>query len=230
MFRYIGALLGISVVISCQSATLVENAGPTKSCKKQGYLGIWTDRNGDKSSENEDFLGHFKSYSGSEDAASNYNYYSHSAHPKVGPQPDGRHSNVFFYADNAGLNFNFFHNIDEGGSANNKVLWAIETSGNNSQDKILLSDDPGELKELSQSNGRKVYRGDFQYWLNTDGGVIGPFVTDDFTISVKYLNNGDLLDISFYSDGEKTVHLNRNDLGNSDSFLITRGIVGTICD
>lgn len=201
-----------------------------QSCKKsKDALGIWTDLNSDGLIEGERFLGYTKNYSGSESAKKNYDYYSASAHPKIGPSPEGFQSNIFFYNDNSGVNFNFFHNIDGGGSDDNQVKWEIKVSGNNLKDGVILSDDRGELT-LKNSKGKiNTYLGDFHYWRNTDGGIIGPLVTNDFTISVTYIENGDLADIAFYSNGGETVRLTSKDLG-SNSFIIASNLSGDICD
>ena len=201
-----------------------------KSCKKsKKALGIWTDVNSDGSIEGEKFLGYTKNYSGSESAAKNYNYYSASAHPKIGPDPEGFQSNIFFYNDNNGVNFNFFHNIDGAGSDDNQVKWEIKVSGNNLEDRVVLSDDRAELTLKNSKGQTNTYIGDFHYWRNTDGGIIGPLVTDDFTISVTYIENGDLADIAFYSNAGETIRLTSKELG-SNSFIIATNLSGEICE
>lgn len=198
-------------------------------CTSSAAMAIWTDKNSDGSIEGENFLGYTKNFEGQLSASQNYNYYSYSAHPIIGPAPSGFHSNIFFYRDSKGLHFNFFHNIDEGGSEFNEVHWEIKVTGNQGKDRVVLSDDGDELQLVSTFGDTNIYNGDFNYWKNTDGGIIGPLVNETFLISVKYINNGDLANIAFYSQGGDTIQLTANTL-ESDSFIITPKLTGEICN
>ncbi len=141
------------------------------------------------------YLGSIVSYQGEETAADNFNYFSESAHPIIGPVPIGFETNVFFYEGSDGLALTFYANIDGGGSSNNKLEIDITTEGNADQDRVLLSDDGNELKKVGE-----IYEGRFQYWNNTDGGVIGPFKkTSPFKIKVAILETGDIETARFYS-------------------------------
>lgn len=66
-------------------------------CVPGERFGVWLDRDDSGTIKSQDFLGHVVGYTGTEDAAKNYNYYSASAHIKVGPQPQDQMLNVFFY-------------------------------------------------------------------------------------------------------------------------------------
>lgn len=172
------------------------------NCKNVTRLGIYKDLNGNDIADKEESLGQISSYTGSENAAANYNYYSASAHPKIGPKPSSYAGNVFLYDGSDGLSLNMFFNVDEGGSDYNKVVWEVYTSNNNSSDAVLLSDDNMELKKLDSEvaeNHSQTYKGVWQYWKNTDGGVIGPFLGNNFEIKVKMIEKGDVNDVKFHS-------------------------------
>lgn len=163
-------------------------------------LGVWLDPNNTGVISSENYLGSFVSYTGSDTAATNYGYYSDSAHPIVGPAPGPYNVNVFFYEGNDGLTFNFFFNIDKGGSPDNEVQWDIYTRGNDYKDRVKLSDDPNDTFYLDGIEGEnQKYIGRWHYWKNTDGGVIGPFDGEDFFIRVKSVGTGDLTGANFYS-------------------------------
>jgi hypothetical protein len=171
-------------------------------CGPGAALSIWTDMNSNGEIDGEDQLkGYIKAYIGDDSAKENYNYYSASAHPKIGPGPKGFESKVFFYENEKGNYLNFYFNIDAGGSEDNKVQWEIKVIKNEMKDKVILSDDGGELKlkDKNQQEGSHFYEGDFHYWNNTDGGVIGPFIGDEYEIHVKPLDSGDNEINTFYS-------------------------------
>ncbi|MCB0341445.1 MAG: hypothetical protein H6626_13820 [Pseudobdellovibrionaceae bacterium] len=188
-------------------------------CEEGKHFGIWLDENDDGSIENEKFLGSIVPYQGDKSAAENYNYYSASAHPYIGPKPDEFSSHVFFYEGSDGLTFNFYFNIDEGGSPDNIVNWDMETIGNSKKDDVLLSDDANELKRSAETQEGHQYEGRFHYWDNTDGGIIGPFEGEDFYIKVNVLETGDIQDATFYSEGDRKFSLN-NANNKVSSFII----------
>src|SRR5690606_28048784 len=100
---------------------------------------------------------------------------------------------VFFYEGSDGLALNFFFNIDKGGSPDNKVDWDIYTWGNNNSDQVMLMDDPVDTFEFKGVFGNKrKYEGRWHYWSNTDGGILGPFIGEDFLIRVQVVGTGDL--------------------------------------
>ncbi|MCB9073411.1 MAG: hypothetical protein H6623_07295 [Bdellovibrionaceae bacterium] len=173
--------------------------GDGYNCVPGKRLGIWLDPTETGEFKSENYLGFIVSYSGEFSAADNYNYYSASAHPKIGPTPSGFKANIFFYEGSDGLVLNLFSNIDEAGSSDNIVNMDIETVGNNNNDRVILSDDNGELKYITTVGNVRQYQGRFHYWSNTDGGVLGPFQGTDFKIRVKFLNTGDVQDARFYS-------------------------------
>ena len=176
-----------------------------KQCVPGKRLAIWLDPDESGIIAQENYLGSIVSYSGNETVADNYNYYSFSAHPNIGPQPIGFHLNVFFYEGEDGLGFNFFANIDSNdeskGSSNNQVDIDIIVSGNDGADDVLISDDNHELNLVSRENNsdRAIYAGRFHYWYNTDGGAVGPLIGNDYKIQAKILNTGDLTNARFYS-------------------------------
>lgn len=170
------------------------------TCVPGKRLGIWLDPDNSGAFVDKNYLGFIVSYTGSLLPAANYNYYSASAHPVVGPTPTGFKTNVFFYeGPDGGLAINFFSNIDESGSPDNQVDIDIETVQNGKLDSVLLSDDNLELKNTSSTADGHKYQARFHYWSNTDGGVIGPFRGDTFKIRFRFLSTGDIQDARFYS-------------------------------
>lgn len=167
-----------------------------KSCVSGSKLSIWL--NLDTRLE---YLGDVLAYEGSLSHADNYNYYSASAHPVQGPKAKGHELNVFFYQEKNGeYSLNFFANIDEGGSDDNQMSVKINISGNDNQDKVILSDDGAELNKVeSRDSDTHSYIGDFHYWKNTDGGVIGPLSGSSFIIDMSLDKLGDNSEAMFYS-------------------------------
>lgn len=192
-------------------------------------LAIWADHNKDGKADSLLPLGLISSYKGDESASANYNYYSSSAHIINGPPSSSFESRVFMYQPNNsdGIYLFFYFNIDEGGSENNKVNWDISTKRNSLLDSVIVSDDPDQngIPELirkpqdvvSQSS---FYQGRFEYWKNTDGGVIGPFKGTNFEIAVNVLSSGDLSKATFFSSDNKTFSLTDNN-NNLSSFIIS---------
>lgn len=188
------------------------------NCVQGQRLGVWLDNNDDGNKDI--YLGSFVSYEGTETAAENYNYYSASAHPKIGPTPIDNKAHVFFYDGSDGLSLNFYSNIDAGGSDDDVFDLDAIISGNNLADSVLLSDDGNELKLKSTSGDSKLYEGRFHYWNNTDGGVIGPLVTETFNIQVKVLKDGaDISEATFYSSNGQSMSLSTSSAAFS-SFIV----------
>lgn len=172
-------------------------------------------------------LGAITTFSGELSAINNYDYHSWSAHTKIGPSPSPFASQVFFYqgADEK-LTLFMVHNIDSNdrssGSADNKVKWDILSSGNSSADNVILSDDRHELK-LKPNRGwmrdnEQLFKGNWHYWYNTDGGVLGPYNGEDFEIRIRSNHSGDISAAAFYSaDGSV---LNLMNEGEVSSFLL----------
>ena len=156
----------------------------------------------------QDVSGEIVSYSGNLTAAENYNYYSFSAHPIVGPQPRGQNINVFFYENSEGLYLNFFANKDETGTNNwSDFRVSIDIQGNTLDDEVVVSDDGGELLEV----GSGSYEGQFSYTQNTDGGVIGPIdISEDFVMDFEILDSQAVATAKFYSATGKSFSLLEN--------------------
>jgi len=221
------------LVFSCQPQNIVVSIGekiesappvsgnlnPGKTCVEGQRLGLWLDTDNDEVEDK--YQGSFVAYSGSETAKKNYNYYSASAHPIVGPNPSGFKSTVFFYEGSDGIHLFFFHNVDAGGSEYNEVQWKMAVSDNNMEDDVVLSDDNAELKVEERNDNESITRYDasFRYWKNTDGGVIGPLVGDDYKIVVRNVGAGDISDSKFYSADGEDLSL-ENDNGDLSSFII----------
>lgn len=206
---------------------------PKADCKAiqvKKVLTLWKDANNDGVEDEDGELGEILPYSGDKTAKDNYNYDDASAHPINGPAPLPFETHVFFYEGTDGLSFNFYFNIDEGGTASNDIVWKITTSGNNKNDSVIFSDEfrngVPELKKIDPENetqqGQTVYKGDFHYGYNTDGGVIGPFVTDNFRIRVENLStaDNDTIKAGFYSSNDEVLDLMNQETQRVNSFII----------
>jgi cysteine-rich repeat protein len=175
-------------------------------------MGVWLVNEDVTVLEDAIYLGDILSYTGELSSVANYGYYSSSAHPVVGPEPLGFETNVYFYEGSDGLTLTFFSNLDAGGSDDSTVNWDIRTLNNDSLDSVLLGDEPSEIHESVISVQEKLYEARFRYWVNTDGGVIGPFVGGDFEVWVNVLESGDNTDAIFYSADGTSFSLS-NDAG-----------------
>lgn len=191
-----------------------------EKCISGKVLAIWLDPDGTGQINDQNYLGDIIAYKGPETGAKNYNYFSASAHPLVGPKPEGFQVNTYFYEGSDGLSLQYFANLDEGGAADDILKLAITTSANNLADKVLLSDDSAETKQISQSGDKSNYIVDAHYWKNTDGGVIGPFNGEDFLIQVKVINSGANQDARFYSSNGESFALKNNN-NKISSFIIS---------
>ncbi|MCB9092953.1 MAG: hypothetical protein H6620_10385 [Halobacteriovoraceae bacterium] len=210
---------------------VITDPGTQQTCVKGKRLALWLDFDGDGIEDQ--YGGTITAYKGSKSAQDNYNYYSASAHPLVGPDPEGFKSKIFFYEDGkGGLALNLIHNIDKiegdanySGSADNQVQWQIVTSGNDRKDSVLLSDDQGELKRAEYRQKQDIpydsnfYQGNWHYWNNTDGGVIGNFYGESFRINVQAKVSGDNLEAVFYSATGSKIKLMKDK--KISSFVIT---------
>ncbi len=207
-----------------------------EECHKGKILTITIDKDGDGLGDTEPV--EIISYKGQYTNADNYNYYSWSAHPHIGPNPDGYKSHAFLYEGPDGLSFQFYFNKDKvqgeqyNGSPNSVVKLDILTEGNHFDDAVILADDKNELKYKGESNGKNLYEGRFHYWYNTDGGVIGPFNGEDYKITVKPIESYELYKVNgknerrdafngatFYSADGTVVELDDKD-GNFHSYII----------
>ena len=192
------AQLGVDV---CQDATLKT-------------LGVWQLTAVDAALTDEAYLGEIWSFEGDLNAAENFNYYSASAHPIVGPDPTGFETHVFFYEGPDGLSLNFFSNKDEGGHADWVSLDIdIQVTGNGLLDDVILSDDSGELSRqvTAMSADASHYNGRFRYVQNTDGGVIGPLAGEDFEVRFTIVSATEERGASFYSSNGTSIDLMTED-------------------
>ncbi len=111
------------------------------------------------------------------DPVAYYDYFSVSAHTEF---VEAYVSKAFFYRNTATGKLYFFvhHNIDEGGSPD--AIVDFDFAGLPAAVAVVLSDDPGEFRL-----GRAV-EGQWHFFVNTDGGVLGEFPTGSdwsFTVS-----------------------------------------------
>jgi hypothetical protein len=194
---------------------------------------VYLDKNKNGVADSDEELGRITAFQGNLSARKNYNYFSASAHPIHGPQPEVRVSKLFLYQNAKGAHLNFFHNTDNGGSEYNNVKWTIRTSNNFLQDRREFSDDRLELQEHvimpmaeAQSHAQtqsyahpdiyfsneKFYSANWNYWSNTDGGVIGPFANySESSIQIDMEKLGDIEIIQFASQDGQNISVQNSD-------------------
>ena len=187
-------------------------------------------------------LGILSPFEGLDTAVVNYGYRKASAHPIHGPKPEAQKSKFFLYKDSSGIHLTFFSNVegdlDPKSSPNNRILFNIATKGNQMRDRVILSDDKLELRELpvaipavgNQNRigllpilTKKNYIAQMEYWKNTDGGVIGPFgrsMSGDQEIHIDLLKLGDIKNVEFVSSSQGAIGIANK--GQSLRFKLVR--------
>ncbi len=196
-----------------ETVNILEDPEPTPEliCTKKSYT--VTQINGDK-------LTDVMSYKGGTSTAMNYNYYSWSAHPIMGPAPNDYEGNFFLYEGSDGMALNFFFNIDAGGSSHNKVQLDVEVKNNTLTDSVILSDDALEVQKVDTASPVSLYKAAMEYWYNTDGAVIGPFDGDDLEIKVRVHNIGDTKTLAFHAEDGRHLALKQQSNTLYSEFLI----------
>lgn len=154
------------------------------------------------------FKGTIDAYTGTDPAAVNYDYFSHSGHPTEGPNLKFNRGELFFYEGPDGMTFNMVFNKDNQNASDpvtdGLVSWNIaEASLPPGDASVLLSDDNRELKETDPD----VFKGRWQWHNNTDGGIIGG-LTGDWAVLIdpKEYQGLDTLKV-FSADGDR-INLN----------------------
>jgi hypothetical protein len=147
------------------------------------------------------YKGTIQAYSGTDPAAVNYDYFSHSGHPTEGPNLRYNRGELFFYDGAEGTTFNVIFNKErEPGDppTSGLVSWNLFTA-NNGDLSVILSDDKNELKQPYPN----VFKGRWEWRNNTDGGIIGPFTPDwALLIDPKEYDRLDALRV-FSADGKR---------------------------
>lgn len=135
-------------------------------------------------------LGVVKPYVGDLAAVPNYNYIQPSGFPINGPAPEAFEGRIFFYEGTDGLHLNVIFN--EEGIGNGTAKWLISVTDSVSDPIVQFSDDPAppedapNLVELSDN----VFAGDWSWTGRVDGGVIGPLVGNQWSITIDQLEYG----------------------------------------
>ena len=132
----------------------------------------------------------------SETAVSYYDYYSVSAHT---PFVEAYVSVLFLYTDaTTGNTYLVFHfNIDNGGTPDAET--DVTIIGVPSGAGVVFSDDPGEF---SMS---RTPQGQFHYFTNTDGGILGPLPGSAWTMTLTVTHFGvDPMESQRWIDGDGT--------------------------
>jgi hypothetical protein len=217
-----------SMWIFCLLAPIAAFADdPPPVCSDENIFGVWLDAEGDSVLRDKNFLGEIVAYQGGETMAANYHYQGANAHLHHGPALNVGAIKVFMYQGSDGLSL--FYVFGRPGVGANKIRWAITTTGNEEKDKVILSDDAGELRPTSSLPGTNAYDANHNYNGHTDGGVIGPFVGKDFLIRVKEVHMGHSMSPGFYSDDGKSFSLDSKSGGATATFLIAHS-TKTHCD
>ncbi|MGE3388183.1 MAG: hypothetical protein AB7K41_15745, partial [Bdellovibrionales bacterium] len=131
-------------------------------------------------------------YSGQLSAAENYGYRNFSAHPIQGPGGEAGALTVFFYQGPEGLSVNLVLDAESGSSHDNMADVAVTIKYNQHQDRVLFSDEIGELLGVDADPESTFYRGRYNYKMTTDGGILGPLTTENFEVQVEALVQGKL--------------------------------------
>lgn len=132
------------------------------------------------------------------------------ADPLVTP-PSSRELKIMFYEDSAGLNFTFYVNENNSGSA--KVHFDVNIKGNLLQDRALVRDEARDFRpgdrlppEEFAVNPRGyipvpgLYTADLTPGRYTDGGVIGPIEPGvDFEMTLQFLDEANVKKAMFHS-------------------------------
>ena len=124
---------------------------------------------------------------GAQSVVSFYDYNSASAHT---PYVEAYASVLYLYLDTSAgtLHFVFHFNIDAGGSGDARTT--VDLSGIPSGAGAELSDDPfqGSSQEFTLS---RSIEGQFDYFSNTDGGILGPLpTTTEWSMSAVIVHGG----------------------------------------
>ena len=118
-------------------------------------------------------LGQISAYTGTESHAGNYNYFDYSGHPINGPTPTDYLSQAWLYYNTSSntMSFNIIHNVDNGGGNYwNSITMDLLFMGMD-YGVILQDDDPEPVGGFFDQGGGLMWA-DFEYRLNTDGGVV----------------------------------------------------------
>ncbi|NNE27414.1 MAG: T9SS type A sorting domain-containing protein [Saprospiraceae bacterium] len=104
-----------------------------------------------------------------------------------------------------------------GGIDPNYPNFIVRVVGSDTPTQLLLSDDPGEVKEASEGSG--IFVSDFYYRNNTDGFIIGGISGNEWTILIKPFNVG-LLD-SINVVGDECIESDIVRLDSKDEYRLT---------
>jgi hypothetical protein len=124
------------------------------------------------------YKGTIAAYTGTDSAAVNYDYFSHSGDPVEGPNLKFDRGEIFFYEGSEGMTFNAIFNKEKekpsDGDIFGLVSWDIAAGTFSTDPTVLLSDDKKELKEVASDpvNHSALFEGRWAWHNNTDGGII----------------------------------------------------------
>lgn len=185
-----------------------------KDCMNKQILGIFRDDNNNDYPEAGEFIDEVISFKGTESAKDFFNRFSSNAESVVGAKLSGKTEFLFFYEGADGLNLNFLFAKDVTGQIQSSAKWEILTFGNAKNDRVIFSDDSGELVLRDSGENFKMYDAHFDFTSNGDGGILGSFIAKSYRIIIHNLVPGDLKHLVFYSANGGAISLNR--LGESE--------------
>lgn len=165
---------------------------PIVSCTTERYIGFY--RDGVE-------LSKVTPYSGELTSTQNFDYRSASVHPIIGPTPKKNETHLFLYRGSDGLTLNLYHHVDNGKSPWYYSYWEMEVLNNHLLDSVIFSDESNEFKVqgIDGTTEKTYYRGRFRYKDNTDGAIVGPLETENFTVNFSITKDTGMKKVIFFS-------------------------------
>ncbi len=164
-------------------------------------------------------IGSINGYEGTRTGKNNYNYYSYSAHPKKGPNPEKNELKMFIYERTSnGVDFlNIMAGKDNAGPKRwQRYSMDIDLFGSTRNPLIVQGDEPKEFDETSPDH----FEGNWRFKRNTDGGVIGGLKGDWEAKLV--LNKSQLNKHSFASKGSSNIRIDKYLDRGYDTYFIAQ--------
>jgi hypothetical protein len=193
------------------------DSDPTQ-CRVHDQYGVWLDPENSRVPKDANFLGAAVPYEGTLSSKDNYGYSSASVHPIVGPTPEQDSARFFLYKGVDGLSFTFYAGKDNANDKESKNLdLDIMVADNQDKDKVLVSDDSGELKFVLKGRNYNIYGARFNYQNNSDGGSLGPLIPKGALLHVNVLRHSGQ-DFKFYNADGSVLSLSEG--SKPQSFLV----------
>ena len=144
-------------------------------------------------------LNEFSVYQGTDSALDNYDYYSSSAHPLIGPTPQARVAQFFIYQNDDGYYLNFVVDEDNSSTTGGAIAGSVVVTDNSDVDDLVIADEGSEVTASTVSSTEARYDFSFNYARNTDGFVIGPISGVSLKIQVQIDSSSNVDTMGFYA-------------------------------